>query len=64
MRTKMLLLTFLALLTIAIFPNMAQEPSYTVLLDGLNSPRGVNFSPDGVLYVVEAGNGGTASVPG
>ncbi|MDX2078503.1 MAG: ScyD/ScyE family protein [bacterium] len=64
MRTKFLLLTFLALLTITVFPNMAQEPSYTVLLDGLNSPRGVNFSPDGVLYVVEAGNGGATSIPG
>lgn len=28
----------------------------TVVLDKLDSPRGITFSPDGALYVVEAGN--------
>ncbi len=35
-----------------------------VLASGLDGPRKLNFSPDGALYVAEAGRGGTgASVP-
>ena len=35
-----------------------------VLASGLDSPRKLSFSPDGVLYVAEAGRGGTgASIP-
>jgi hypothetical protein len=36
----------------------AAEPSYTVVADGLHSPRGLAFGPNGRLYVAEAGLGG------
>ena len=29
-----------------------------VIADGLSNPRGLNFAPDGALYVAEAGSGG------
>lgn len=33
-------------------------PAVTVVASGLNNPRGLNFGPDGALYVAEAGTGG------
>ena len=30
---------------------------YTVVLDGLQSPRGLAFGPGGILYVAQAGSG-------
>lgn len=36
----------------------AADPPYTVVADGLHSPRGLAFGPGGVLYVAEAGLGG------
>src|ERR1700761_7315 len=36
----------------------------TVYASGLNGPRGLKFGPDGLLYVAEAGTGGTTSTKG
>jgi hypothetical protein len=37
----------------------AAQPAPTVVASGLDSPRHLTFSPDGELYVAEAGRGGT-----
>ena len=36
----------------------ADAPSVEVIATGLNNPRGLGFSPNGFLYVAEAGSGG------
>src|SRR6266852_3977238 len=36
----------------------AQSSGFTVVVGGLNGPRGLKFGPDGALYVAEAGSGG------
>lgn len=33
-----------------------------VIASGLDNPRGLNFGPDGALYVAEAGRGGTSTI--
>ncbi|GAA3773483.1 ScyD/ScyE family protein [Microbacterium kribbense] len=42
-------------------PASADEPAYTVVASGLNNPRNLTTSPDGGLYVAEAGTGGPQS---
>ena len=37
------------------------QASFTVFAGGLENPRGLAFSPEGVLYVAEAGRGGSLS---
>ena len=37
------------------------HPLVTVVMSGLDNPRGLAFGPEGGLYVVEAGRGGTAT---
>ena len=39
-------------------PALASPATITVVATGLNNPRGINFGPDGALYVAEAGSGG------
>ena len=34
------------------------EPIVTVVMSGLDNPRGLAFGPEGALYVAEAGRGG------
>jgi len=36
----------------------------TVIAEGLNNPRGLEFGSDGTIYVAEAGTGGTTSTDG
>lgn len=46
---------------------MAQAPPVppggTVYASGLEGPRGITFGPDGLLYIAEAGTGGTQPTP-
>src|SRR5215207_3609834 len=38
--------------------NNAGAETVTTVATGLNNPRGLNFGPDGALFVAEAGSGG------
>ncbi len=43
----------------------AENTSVSVIAEGLDNPRGLNFGPDGSLYVTEAGTGGDGRcIPG
>jgi hypothetical protein len=39
-------------------PTPAAQPTLSVVMSGLDNPRGLAFGPEGGLYVVEAGRGG------
>jgi len=45
-------------------PSGNATPTSAVIATGLTNPRGIAFSPDGGLYVAEAGTGGTTSTVG
>lgn len=47
-----------ALLTIFVPQSASTVPVTTVLMSGLDNPRGLAFGPEGALYVAEAGRGG------
>ena len=62
-----LLLLPVSILAASIIPALAfsqVSPNVTVVATGLQGPRGLKFGPDGLLYVAEAGTGGTADTVG
>ena len=54
----LLLLGALALAGTPAANQASAEPTVTVVMSGLDSPRGLAFGPQGALYVAEAGRGG------
>jgi glucose/arabinose dehydrogenase len=66
-RTRQVFLLSAAILAASILPQAAQSQASstkTVIASGLQAPRGLKFGPDGMLYVAEAGTGGTNSTVG
>ena len=64
---NVLFLLPVTLLAASILPNPSHAQvtsTQTVVATGLNGPRGLKFGPDGMLYVAEAGTGGTTSTAG
>src|SRR5204863_9657818 len=47
-----------AVVLLAFTVGVKADPPYTVVADGLQSPRGLTFGPGGRLYVAQAGSGG------
>lgn len=54
-------LTLLTSLLMIAFVNPVKAANFSVIADGLDSPRGLTFGPDENLYVVEAGRGGNGN---
>jgi hypothetical protein len=62
---KSLLLSFVvavaviaSVMLLAALSRAAGGSHYEVIATGLDNPRGLDFGPDGALYVAEAGRGG------
>jgi hypothetical protein len=53
-----LCLAAFALLALLAAGDAAADPSVSVVMSGLDNPRGLAFGPQGALYVAEAGRGG------
>jgi hypothetical protein len=59
MMSKQAMNLFFGLVVGLAFAAQASAQSVDTLASGLNNPRGIAFAPDGSLYVVEMGNGGS-----
>jgi hypothetical protein len=55
-RVASVAMTAIGLLAVA--GNASAQAPYSVVMSGLDNPRGLAFSPNGALYVAEAGRGG------
>lgn len=53
-------LATVALLVASASSALGQAPTVELLVDGLDSPRGISLGPDGAIYVAEAGRAGDA----
>jgi hypothetical protein len=64
MRKTTLVIATFAVVTLLFTPSatLVAQSSRTVIATGLDNPRGLGFGPDGALYVVEAGRGGSSSL--
>jgi sugar lactone lactonase YvrE len=57
------LFTVAAAVLVATIPSsLIAQASRLVIASGLDNPRGLNFGPDGALYVAEAGRGGVSAL--
>jgi hypothetical protein len=50
-----------AALSLSLVVSVAHAQTPVVMATGLDNPRGLAFGPDGAIYVVEAGRGGTGT---
>jgi hypothetical protein len=58
MKRRFLLIVFALAAVVAFAASAGADPSVTVVMSGLDNPRGLTFGPQGALYVAEAGRGG------
>ena len=61
-RVSIALLTTVAAVGLPLAVPVAQAQTPVVMATGLDNPRGMAFGPDGAIYVVEAGRGGTSTM--
>jgi hypothetical protein len=61
-RASIALLTTVAAVGLPLAASTAHAQAPVVMATGLDNPRGLAFGPDGAIYVVEAGRGGTGTL--
>ena len=63
MRKSLTLSALTAAVLAALVPfSLSAQTSRLVIATGLDNPRGLDFGPDGALYIVEAGRGGVSAL--